>query len=354
MLTYQVRPRQLRLRGSVAPRFPADVVVKIRLQPKQAFGDANEGGRTLVQHASTCSIMFNTNNGQYWSNTGGALKPLEVRAKDGSLSLDGHVLTLRQRCENAQQVQSLIESTCFVLPSLLALEFADPPYVEAVSGTIGAVEFTWELAALLLPLTVTNKETLESAFARAYDDLAVVATPHRRRLVAALNYYFTGCRLLRESKTVAEFMSEALLNFSKVLEILYGTKPVEKLKEGLKALGYTREEIDHDFLVIVDLRNSMDVGHPELSLFTLQQLETLHWFAERSEHVIGELLKRLLAAIRSGTLDVKPRVAGPPDATTAKVIARLTKLREAAEQDSAGKDKLMLKLDRTVRDEQKP
>ncbi len=344
MLTYQVRPRQLKIRGDVAPTFPNDVVINIRFQPKQAFGDANEGGRTLVQHASTCSVYFNTNNGQYWSDTGGALKPLEVRAEDGSLDLKGSVLTIRRRFETVQAIHAAIEAECFVLPSWLALDFADPPYVESVDGTIGSVEFTWELAQLQLPLTVTTQETLEKAFVQAYKDVELVAVPHRRRLLAALNYYSTGCRLLRESKTVAEFMSEALLNFSKVLEIIYGTKS-ERLKEGLKELGYKREQIERDFLVIIDLRNSMDVGHPELSLFTREQLETLHWFAERSEQVIAELLKRLLAAIREGKLDVRPRVAGPPDATTAKVITRLTKLR-ASTTEVAGNDRLVVKLDR--------
>jgi hypothetical protein len=262
MLTYQIRPRTLQILGDVTPTFPNDVVVNIYLQPLQAFGDANEGGRTLVQHASGTGIMFNANNGQYWSNTNGALKPLEAESADNSLSLQGRKLTLRQHCEDPQSVQSLIESTCFVLPSLLALSFADPPYVERVDGTIGGIGFRWELAALLLPFTVTTNDLLERSFAQAYDDLAVVAVPHRRRLVAALNYYFTGSRLLRESKTAGEFLSEAILNFSKVLEILYGTKPLDNVKTGLKALNYTREEIEHDFLSIIDLRNSMDVGHP--------------------------------------------------------------------------------------------
>lgn len=336
MLTYQIRPRTFRIIGKVDATFPNEVVVNIYLQPLQAFGEANEGGRTLIQGASGTGIFFNVNNGQYSSNTAGALKPLNTRTADESASLHGRVLTLRERCDDVDSLRSLIESTCFVLPSLLALDFADPPFVERVDGTIGGVEFRWELTALALPLTVTTKSHLEEAFLCAYDDLAVVAVTHRRRLVAALNYYYTACRLLRESKTAGEFLSEAILNFSKILEIIYGTKPLDNVKEGLKVLGYTREEIDRDFFPIIDLRNSMDVGHPGTSLLTQEQLEAAHWFAERSGRIIGSFLKRLLKAVREGVYDVKRREAGAPDATTARVLQKLIQIRRDSERQTAG------------------
>ena len=326
MLTYQLRPRTLRIKGTKPPVFPADVVIHFFFQPLQAFGDSNTGGRTLIQHSANASVLINGNTGQHTSDTGGALKPLEVRTSSGSLDLTGRKLTIRQHCRDSAELSSLIDVRCLVLPSLLAIEFADPPYVERVEGTIGDVPFGWELATMGGALLVTTQESLEKAFAQALEDIAVVAEPHRRRLLAALGYFHVGCRLLREAKTAGEFMSEAILNFSKVVEVLYGTK-ADDIRSALKLLGYTREVIQRDILPILDMRNSLDVGHPGLSLLTIDQLATIHWFADRTEQVITELLRRLLAAVRSGTVDVRPRTAGPPDATTLKVLKNLERIR---------------------------
>jgi hypothetical protein len=325
MLTYQLRPRFIGVIGSTMPTFPGEAIVNFYLRPLQAFGEANEGGRTVIQH-STPKICFNMNNAQAYSDTGGALAPLEWVIESNTITLKGSKLTIREQCSDIDTLGSLIDSISFVLPSILALEFADPPYIEHVDGSIDGIEFQWALKQLEVPVLVTTKERLEKAFALSYADISLVGAPHRRRLLAALGYFHVGARLLREAKTAGEFMSEALLNFSKVVETIYGTKR-ETVKEELKKLRYTREEIERDFFTILDLRNSMDVGHPGIALMTVKQLSTIHWFADRTERVMSEFLKRILGAIRDGIHDVPARKAGPPDATTLKVLGNLERIR---------------------------
>jgi hypothetical protein len=50
----------------------------------------------------------------------------------------------------------------------------------------------------------------------------VISAANRRRLVAALFYFHVACRVKREGQIPGEFLAEALLNFHKVLEVLYG------------------------------------------------------------------------------------------------------------------------------------
>jgi hypothetical protein len=52
MLTYQVRRRQIKIRGTSTVLFPAEAEINFHLLPKQAFGVSTEDGRTLTQSVS--------------------------------------------------------------------------------------------------------------------------------------------------------------------------------------------------------------------------------------------------------------------------------------------------------------
>lgn len=64
---------------------------------------------------------------------------------------------------------------------------------------------------------------------------------------------------------------------------------------------------------------------------TVDQLETAHWFADRCEKVMTEFLKRLLDAVRTGTFDVKHKLAGTSAATTLRVLEKLGQLPHSKE-----------------------
>ncbi|HEV2728466.1 MAG TPA: hypothetical protein VGV15_00415, partial [Terriglobales bacterium] len=63
MLTYQLRPRVIRITGGGQPTFPSNAEINFYLQPLHLFGMAAEGGRAMVQgHAA--SILWNANTGR--------------------------------------------------------------------------------------------------------------------------------------------------------------------------------------------------------------------------------------------------------------------------------------------------
>src|ERR1044071_9976274 len=205
MLTYQIRPRVLKTTGDVAPEFPADVVINYYLQPLQAFGDSNLGGRLFIHNGVGQGILFNANTGQYTTNTNGAMKSFHGDSADRQLSIRGHRLTRRVHCQDAQDLHSAIESVCFVVPLFLSLDLADPPFVERVDGTINGVEFRWELAKLTMQPRVVSPDALSLTYVRAFAELNYIVAPEKRTLLAALTHFYTGSRLLREAKTPGEF-----------------------------------------------------------------------------------------------------------------------------------------------------
>jgi hypothetical protein len=199
--------------------------------------------------------------------------------------------------------------------------------VRRVNGTIAGVPFVWELEQWAAHFTITTTELQEKKFADSLLRLGLVAAPQRRRLLAALHYFHKACRLDREGETAGEFLAEGLLNLSKCLEVLFpgeeGQQSADAARAGLAALGYAHEEIERDFVPAILLRNHIDVGHVYLGVLSLEQLTTLHEFAERSEGVFRQLFERIFAEIDAGRWDVSAYEHHGPPARVVRIVERL-------------------------------
>ena len=185
-----------------------------------------------------------------------------------------------QRVDDPAVLSGLIEGLYFVLPWLMNLSFADPPYVERVDGEVNGVPFRWELREWALGFETTTQEQQEERIAVACERLEILGKPERRRLLAALHYLHVACRLEREGRMAGEFVSEVLLNLAKVLEVLFpGGQSIESARAGLRCLGYDDPEIEARYIPVLALRNQVDVGHVHLAILTPEQLGVLHSFA---------------------------------------------------------------------------
>jgi hypothetical protein len=323
MLTYQVRPRILHITSDQKPEFPADVVFSLSFQPLQPFGKASGGGLTAVK-SQPGHVFFNLSTGQHFIDSEPPLSPLEVSIEEPTrlVTLEGNRVTIKEHCGDYKEFAGLLESLYFGIPLLLAVEFADPPIIELVEGQIGMVPFRWELADWQMTFDITTQEHQEQRFVTAWNRFNIISAPHRRRLVAALHYFHVACRLKREEKTPGEFLAESLLNFYKILEILFGASR-NQVRTSLAQLGYSKEEIERDFVPSMLLRNSIDVGHPMLALFTLGQLQTLHRYADRAEIVFRNFFQRLFHAIEDEHLDILPYELDQVDEETQRIIETL-------------------------------
>jgi hypothetical protein len=345
MFTYQIRPRVFRHKKGEELQLPADCVVSFHFQPLQPFGESHTGGRTVVKAAPT-RVFFSANTGVHYAESTPPLAPLDVAIEDEirTIRLTGKTLTVSQRIESMQELEQLITSLYFVLPPLLNINFADPPYIERVDGVIGQHGFRWELAEWGMEFHTTDQEKQEAHVTTAWKRIGLLSEPTRRRLIAGLHYFHQACRLSRASATVGEFLAEVVLNLSKCLEVLFPPKgdgrTRDAIRSGLRTLGIADRDIECNFLPAVALRNEIDVGHVELGLFTLQQLKVIHQFTERAEGAFRRMLDQILEQVESAKFEVAAYTDCTPRTEAIRLIKRLQECsRHCGSKDQRNFDK---------------
>lgn len=328
MLTYQVRPRVFRLEGASAMAFPADGEISFHFSPAQPFGVEAGYGHTAVFNAEA-QVLFNANTGGHSIESKQPLKPLDVTIMepDRTIQLAGQTLTITQSFESNEQLTELIEGLYFAIPMLLAVEFADPPIITSVNGSVGAVDFRWELTNWKMRFQTTTQEKQEQLVASSWNRLGFLSKLGSRRLVAALHYYYVALRLSRRGEMPGEFLAEMLLNFSKVLEVLFppieNGKTRDAARAGLRKLDFSEVEIEADYIPAMALRNEIDVGHVHLALFTRDQLAIIHGYAEHAEGAFRKLFGRVFERLEDTSFYIEPYDVRSADGDAIRVVELL-------------------------------
>lgn len=281
MFTYQVRERQYKHSTGQELVFPNIVELTLILQPPQPFGLTSGGGRTAVRNVAA-KLIFNANSGHHFVESSEPLQPLEVVIQETirRIELQGNSLQITERFDTLLDLDLTLHSLYFGLPILLNVEFADPPYVERVEGRVGDVPVRWELDNWRMELQLTTQEEQENKVLDSWNRFDIISQPSNRRLLAALHYFHIFCRLCRAGNSPWEFMSEALVNLSKVLEVLFPAtgegQTIDAARRGLLKLNFSNEQIEGEFIPAIVLRSNVDSAHVDLSIFTTAQLRVLH------------------------------------------------------------------------------
>jgi len=335
MLTYQVRPRKFRSDKPLPP-FPSDVQIRFHFEPPQPFGMKTDGGRTVVRGKPARASM-NANTGAHTIESSEPLKPLEVLIDVVSpktnklmrrIELRGNILQLNERFNTAQELHDVIQSMYFGMPFILNLEFSDPPFISHVDGTVGDCEFRWELAGWTMQFRTTTQSEQETAIARSWDRFVLMGEhPEYRRVLAAIHYFHVACRLAVVASTTGEFLAEVLLNYAKILEVLFPSSStigtIDAARTGLRSMGISDEIIEGSLLPALALRNHIDVGHVGLALYKMEDLKVLHAYTERAENVFRDLLTRILNDIEAGRCGIPSQNESSPRPEALGIIARM-------------------------------
>ena len=116
---------------------------------------------------------------------------------------------------------------------------------------------------------VTNQEFQEQRIVNSFNHFNVISDPRNKRLIAALTYFHRARRLARSGSSPWEFMSEIIVNYSKVLEVLFpGPESIKAARSGLATINYTETEIENIFIPVIALRNKIDGAHVDLTIFS--------------------------------------------------------------------------------------
>jgi hypothetical protein len=323
MLTYQVRPRILKFEPESIVTVPGLAEVTFEFAPAQAFGVKGGGGRTVVK-AVEMILDFNVCTGQFMAESKTPLSPLSLKVdhNDTHLLVIGNDLIVTKIVGSHAELSKLIEAIYYLLPLLLATEFVDPPVIESVKGVVSGKPFIWKLEEWRIELLTTTQDKQTKSVKNAWYRFHLLLKSDNRRVVAALHYFHKAVRLSRVSSSPGEFIAESLLNYCKVLEVLFSTSR-DIVREQLQLYEYSTEEIDRDFIPVMLLRSKIDVAHISLVIFAPEQLATLHRYADRAENVFRSLLSRVLARIDDGSLKLPNYSLHAADPEVAKIIERL-------------------------------
>lgn len=331
MFAYQARPRVLfRDDGRELP-FPNHVHIEIVFAHITGLGGDAPPGRTGIL-GQTVRLNMNANTGQV---TVGVEAPLEEIAVDRSLGgitvrLRGQRLQLDASCQSRQELVGLLNTFHHVFPMLLGVTFVDSPTILTTAGRVGDVPFTWQVERGAGSFDVTTSETQRARIEEALARIPLVAAPRNRRLLSGISYFNRAVRLAAAGATAFEFTGEVMLNFAKCLEVLFpaasGVRSRDAVRVGLRALGYTNEDIETWFIPAMALRDEIDVAHVRLTLFSYEQLKTIQNYAEQAEDRFRRMIQTVLAATEDGSRPITPyEDEGPPR----QVVNMLTRMRES-------------------------
>jgi hypothetical protein len=332
MLTYLVRPRGLYREPEGADIiFPAKVEVTFRLEPGGPFGENVPPLRTVPLGAKV-RIHWNVYRGETSIETETRFPPLELRweGQDGQIVVNGSNVVLTTEVESRAQLEGLLETYYYVLPALLGLEMQDAPVVAEVRGRAGSVAFCWGLIdSGCEAMDVTTIEVQKGRFQRALHRLNILDErngPTNRRLLAAIQYLHIACRLARAPGRRWEFLSESLLNFAKILEVLFPAPPqktIETTRSELRTLGFAEAEIEAFYIPALALRNALDVAHPTLAAHSAQQLLVLQTYTELAEDAFKALILRIFDHLQAGTFALQSPQSTEPSPETVRMLKRL-------------------------------
>lgn len=145
MLTHQLHTRIFNIKNNERLTFPNDVEIEIKFSPATTFGADSSPSRTLVR-ARTAGVTINANTGRWLAQSKPPLEPLEViiESTTSKFTLKGDLLKYSFNCKDLEELEGTITAFKWILPSLLNLEFSDPPVVLYVRGQVGRATFHWE------------------------------------------------------------------------------------------------------------------------------------------------------------------------------------------------------------------
>lgn len=279
--------------------FPNEVEIEILFEPSGQFGSGVKRGKT-VKRGSKITVTYDANTGRHWVKTSLPLKPVDVTVEWANLKLElkGNKLCAKTRCNTRKDLIALLEGLHYEIPILLNLEFAEPPVIKYTRGKIGDAAFNWELERTLGWFDVTDEERQEKRVLDSFLRFNVINEITSRRLAAATYYFYVARRLAEAGNSPFEFMAELVLSLCKVLQVLFGETRDEVRNELLKC-GYSKDEIEKQFIPIMILRNEFDVGHVSLAVFKQRQLNALYRYLENSEKNFRELLKKVFKKVEN-------------------------------------------------------
>lgn len=315
MFTYSLQKRQLR--GTSAPRFPAMVALHLEYAPSIPFG-VGAGPSATVFGAVSDKDMLQTHDaftGRVLPlSTGPGAIEMEVRFAELVLKFAGPRVETSFLCKDEEVLASVVTRVAFALPLFLGIHLCEPVSATSATCIIDGEEYSVELGSPWLLVIETTAELQRQRMTDALRDATTaysVDPAALRPLLTSLHYYHQAQRLLAAGASAWEFMPEAILNYSKALEALWGNS-TDEIRNGLQGLEVDQGQIEGVFIPVFLLRNHVDVGHVRYSRPPQVLLDRLYPEIECIQVPYLRMYSRLFGLLRDGKVPYKSQGAVPP------------------------------------------
>jgi hypothetical protein len=284
-------------------RFPCQVTVSMELSPNQALGDEVPGGVAAL--GSTARMMWDANTGRSQVLSMPPLAPASTALECGGIDfrLDARTVTASFRADSRQELLGVMQVMHDVLPLSLSLAFPDPFTVATTAADAGSARIVWQVANTGSSFETMTAGSRDERCAAAIERLPVLCEPTNLRLLAALAYFERAIRLIVAGHGPTEFAGEAIINLSKVLEVLFPRdKSRDAAKAGLRQLGYEEPLIANTFIRVMLLRAKLDAAHVRLASLTWDERARLQAFLESVSGAFRKMLSDVLSAVADGRM----------------------------------------------------
>lgn len=318
MLTYILNEMSIVFQDKGKVEFPSSIQLHVELEPEVLFGIKDGFTRACFTGAVSEILIDFVRGTQGCRNI---LKPgdfqgqfvcPQVISEDGkdvfkeySFGIDGNILTITLNCECQKDLGILFYIAKYLAPSSLSLELWEPVSVRQITGTCGTRPFKIQLKKYSNFMPVIRPGDVEKRIERAFENLKTIRCLQNSRLKAAIHYYHTARRLVEVGDNVWEFVPEIILNYTKILEVLFGNSR-ENVRQQLLELGYESEKVECCFIPILLLRSHFDIAHARLSTPQKINVPEVAKFILFLESQMGELIRNAIQKSEAGEYDILP------------------------------------------------
>lgn len=294
-----------------AVTWPTNVTLTAKLRPEDFFGptDTSEHRSFMVRAKPGQRFYFNFGNGESSLFSEHHLSNLsceQVLSNGVRLIIDGAKLTAQFEGDSLSDVYAVVQHIEFYILPMLSV-CADIPFsVEALEAQIGAdCRVEYHLPDLTVSAIIFSDEYRDSCVneALAAANLWNDSVP---RLVIACMYYQQAVRLRspNETRVAGLNVAEAVLNLSKVLEVLFGDHDAVRL--GCRSLGLTNEQVESQIIPLLLARNQLDIAHPVVTRLDETHLSALRGYLDRAQQNVRTVLLRTIRAVETGVFHLTP------------------------------------------------
>lgn len=305
MFTYQENRVLLVQNGTLT--FPCEVIATVELVSSPVYGDAVPGQTCAL--GSTARSTWNANTGRTSLESLPPLPAADIRTTVGDMALTfvGNTIRATWRCASREELTGALGALHFVLPLCLSLDFADASLPASTSGRAGEVSFVWQVEATRGAFDVITPAVRDDRVSSALGRVPLLCDPRNVRLLAATAYFHKAVRLLVAGAGPSEFAGEAIVNLAKCLEVLFPGRPErtrESVREGLRQVGYSNDEIERVFVKALLLRSSLDAAHVKMATLTAAERRKLQQYMEGVVVHFRRLLRDVSDRVTRGALEL--------------------------------------------------